>query len=230
MSLMNRQTYNVLLAWHPGILDSNQVYHSSNNISSKAVPLHQLLPSFLFLLNISHPPITNLRLIIRSPSPLHTLRSYHLLPPPPIFLFLLLYSTSDTLSQKYRQHTLSALFRFLIPCSLAAKKKTPQHGSGTHAFDNPFRVATSWYLGKKERKSAYELYYISISHPAKPAAVAYPPGANKLISVPFKKKITKKRIPHHNTAGEFRDIQITVKSEFPTFRMLLGRLDGESRG
>lgn len=55
MSLMNRQTYNVLLAWHPGILDANQVHHSSNNISSKAVPLHQLLPSFLLLLNTSHP-------------------------------------------------------------------------------------------------------------------------------------------------------------------------------
>lgn len=84
MSLMNRQTYNVLLACHPGILDSNQVYHSSNNISSKAVPPHQLLPSFLFLLKISHPlptpPTTSLHLNIRSPSPLHTLHSYHSLP------------------------------------------------------------------------------------------------------------------------------------------------------
>jgi len=42
--------------------------------------------------------------------------------------------------------------------------------------------------------------------------------------------MTKKRIPHHNSTGEFRDIQITVKSEFLDFRMLLGKLDGESRG
>jgi len=101
-SLMNRQTYNVLLAWHPGILDSNQVYHSSNNISSKAVPPHQLLPSFLLLLKISHP-----FLLPHHKSPSHhtlSLPSPHftqlpLTPPPPIFLFLLLYSTSDALSQ-----------------------------------------------------------------------------------------------------------------------------------
>jgi len=132
-SLMNRQTYNVFLACHPGILDSNQVYHSSNNISSKAVPPHQLLPSFLFLLKISHPlptpPTTSLHLNIRSPSPLHTLHSYHLLlPPPPIFLFLLLYSTSDTLSQstsppKSTANTPSPRFSNSHPLLACSKKK-----------------------------------------------------------------------------------------------------------
>ncbi len=158
MSLMYRENNNVLLAWHPGILDSNQVYHSSNNISSKAVPLHQLLPSFLFLLNISHPPITNLRLIIRSPSPLHTLRSYHLLPPPPFFSFFCSI-LPQTHYPKSTANIPSPRFSNSHPLLACSLKKKPLSTDLEHIFDNPFRVATSWYLGKKERKSAYELYF-----------------------------------------------------------------------
>jgi len=190
MSLMNRQTYNVVLAWHPGILDSNQVYHSSNNISSKAVPPHQLLPSFLFLLKTSHPfllPPPQVTVLSYALPPLSTL--YTATTPSPILFYPQThYPSTPPPPQKYRQHTLSDLFQFSSPARLQLKKK-PLSTDLEHSF--LITRSASPRRGTLARKGAYELYfYITPGKACRRCIIPHPPPprANKLIPVPFKTK------------------------------------------